>query len=846
MVNSHEKVILPGGLSCPTMDLASPWGLGPVFRLILLAVALLAIAGSAEGQAGDRKDEIQTPLPPELQLPPAPALSPEEELDTFRLEPGFKIELVASEPLINDPVVAKFDEDGRLWVVEMKGYMPNPDGKGEGVDNGSIVVLEDEDGDGRMDKKTVFLHRLVLPRALGFAPGGVLVLSPPDLLFCQDFDGDGEADEVTRIDTGLGGLANPEHSPNGLLRGMDNWIHLAGHNRRYRFRSGRWEKSRSGGGGQWGISKDDVGRLFFNYNSSPLHADLIPSHYAVRHPGLGKAKGVNFTVLRQGPVWPVHLTPGVNRGYQEGLLKDGRLSRWTAACGPVIYRGTTFPSTYHGNAFICETAGNLVQRCLVEDENGFLRGRIATPDGEFLASTDERFRPVNLVNGPDGNLFVVDFYRGIIQHRMFMTSFLRHQVEDRGLATPLGLGRIWRVSPEDFSPAAPLRLSDAAPEKLVGLLAHPEGWWRDTAQRVLVDRQDFSVIPSLEKMAREGSARGRLHALWTLEGLDSRDPALLLEAMEDPDSAVAAASIRILEPTLASGIPKEFLPVLHRIAEMGPIEVRRQLALSLPYVPFEKARETWIALLKSGAPDAPLRTGAVSGLQGLEVALLGTIGPHPDWQTPPPGGRSLFRELGQCVAATGEEEDLLAILTDFLFAESVPLWQKEDLVAGLIAGLPKGRTFIGTAPPVMGKLAYLEAPSLRTPGGALAGKLKWVPTPETETPEDPQLLAAKNRGRSVFRRTCLNCHQAMGDGMEGLAPPLAGSEWLDRPAAELVRIVTNGLDGPIQVAGRSWNLVMPGVAGLSDEEVADVLTYVKFRWALSPERILPATVEAVR
>ena len=838
-----RELILPVELSCRAMDSTPTWRYSIALRLLCVATAPLLCASTVTSQAGDKKGELQPPLPAELRLPPPPTLSPEEAIESFTLESGFKIGLVASEPLIDDPVVAKFDEDGRLWVVEMKGYMPNPDGTGEEIDNGLIAVLEDEDGDGQMDKKTTFLHRLVLPRAIGFAPGGVIVLAPPDLLFCRDLDGDGEAEEVSRIDTGLGGIYSPEHAPNGLMRGIDNWIYLANHNSRYRFHAGKWEKSQVGVGGQWGLSKDDSGRLFFNYNSDPLRVDLTPSHYAIRHPGLGKAKGPNSSVLKQGPVWPVHLTPGVNRGYQKGLLNAGKLSRWTAACGPVIYRGTSFPPSFYGNAFICETAGNLVQRCIIEESDGTLKGSVATPDREFLASTDERFRPVNLFNGPDGNLFVVDFYRGIIQHRLFMTSFLRTQVEDRELATPLGLGRIWRISPNHDNGNEQPQMSTASSETLVQYLDHPQGWWRDTAQRVLVDRGDPAAIPALKILARKGSPLGRLHALWTLEGLNERDTTILKNALQDPDPWVNVAAIRILEPVLASSGIKDFRDSLATIARHGSIDSRRQLALSLSFAPFPGTEKIWAALLENGMSDAPLRTGALSGLQGLEIPLLEVLAEEASWEEKSHGRQALLHDLGRCVAAAGEEEDIAALIADFVLNPGTNVWQKESLLQGMVTGLPRGRTFTGLPPKSVRDLSQLQGSPLQSIAKSLQEKLHWVTVPETSAPQSPAFLAAQERGRRIFRTTCINCHQANGQGLDGLAPPLAGSEWLDKPNSELANIVTNGLDGPINVAGKSWDLVMPGIPSLSNKDVADVLTYIKFRWAKSPEHVLPVQVK---
>ena len=456
-----------------------------------------------------------------MNIPPAPPLSVDDALKSFRLQPGFEIEVVASEPMIETPVEIEFDEAGRMFVLEMRDFMPNVDGKGEDQRNGRVTLLEDADGDGRMDKHTVFAGDLLMPRAIAVVRGGLLVAEPPVLWFFRDTDGDGKADHKEMVSNDYGSQSNPEHNANGLLWGRDNWIYSANHTVRYRFSGSGWNKESTVFRGQWGLSQDDYGRLFFNSNSDQLRADLIPSEYLSRNKNFKSAFGVNVQLAKDQSTFPVRVNPGVNRGYQKGTLKpDGTLARYTAACGPSIYRGDLFPERFHGSAFVCEPAANMVRCNLLSEKDGIITATNAFPGEEFLASSDERFRPVNSSTGPDGALYIVDMYRGVIQHRMYVTTFLRQQVLDRKLETPLNQGRIYRVVPTGGRRPQPPNLAKMNASMLVAQLSATNGWVRDTAQRLLVERRDFVAIPLLERVVTGGTFPAAVHALWVLKGTE--------------------------------------------------------------------------------------------------------------------------------------------------------------------------------------------------------------------------------------------------------------------------------------------------------------------------------------
>ncbi|MBA3938710.1 MAG: dehydrogenase, partial [Planctomycetes bacterium] len=499
----------------------------------LLAATLLALARLAGAE------DMPDPLPLS-KIPPAPVVPPAQGVATMTVAPGFRVELVASEPLVDTPVALAFDGDGRLWVAEMCGFMPDVNGTNEDKPIGRIVILEDSDGDGKMDKATTFMDGLVLPRAISLTQGGALIAEPPTVWFAKDTDGDGKADVKTAAFAGYGGRGNMEHTANGLMRGLDNWLYSANHVARYRFQDGTWLAQPSANRGQWGVSQDDLGRLYHNNNSDWLSGDAVPADWYGRNPALSAIKGhtggAGEQIIHNQAVWTGRMNPGVNRGYRKGQLRDDfRLATCTAACAPFVYRGAAMPDCV-GDVFICEPSGNTVRRARITDQDGRLTGTNAydAQKKEFITSTDERFRPVNFAEGPDGALYLADLYHGVLQDKVFITPYLKRQSLARGLDKPLDLGRIYRIVPDKgWKPQPRPALEKAAIPALVAHLSDDGGWWRDTAQRLVVERGDKAAIPLLQALAVNAAAKplGRMHALWTLEGLGAADAPTLAKAL---------------------------------------------------------------------------------------------------------------------------------------------------------------------------------------------------------------------------------------------------------------------------------------------------------------------------
>ena len=806
-----------------------------------LPLAVLCLAAVAFAQIGDKAGEPQMQLVPDNQIPPSPARTPQDEMKTFQIAKGYQISLAASDPQIGDPVAAQFGPDGRLWVVEMQGYMPDLDGTNEDQPHGRVVVLEDKDGDGVFETSTVFLDNIVMPRAIALHRDGVLVGAPPHLWFCRDTNGDGKADEKIEVATDFGvrvdpsrpQLANPERAPNALLWGHDNWLYIGAYTARFKFKDGRWLRGLSNFRGQWGLSQDDFGHLFHNSNSDQMRADVIPSSYLNRNPNLGRTTGLNWKVATEQLVWPIRVNPGINRGYRPEMLREFKLKEFTAACAPWIYRADLFPADAYGNAFVCEPAGNLIKRNVVKSEGGAL---VATPyydQTEFLASTDERFRPVNLLTGPDGALYVIDLYRGVIQHRISLTTYLREQIVQRGLDKPLALGRVWRIAPEGAAVAPAKKLSAMTPAELVAELASGNSWRRETAQRLLVEAApDAAIDAALVALAKDSaSPMGRVHALWTLEGRAAVKAEAVLAGMAHADPRVRAAAIRVSEALMASPDRDAIVARWTELAATEAVtEVQQQLALSIGEAKSLAADLAGAALITRAGEVAFIQDAFLSGLEGREVGLFEVV-----MKKPADYSKTLPAALLRCVFSTrkpAQVERALAIIA------ALPLKSQQLTLLGSLATHPtitaKRPVKLSAEPASLAKLSKSKDAAMVKALAWFKSTVVWPGKPGVVVPvvkaltNEQQILF--DSGKQTFAGLCAACHQPTGKGLDGLAPPLADSEWVNGDPERIVKVVMHGLRGPIKVKGLSYSYDMPAAGFLSDEQIAGVLTYIRREW----------------
>ncbi|MBX3732333.1 MAG: HEAT repeat domain-containing protein [Verrucomicrobiae bacterium] len=602
-------------------------------------IHLGAVADHVEPEVSGRQMPRVAPTEPSL----APA--------TFELRPGFRVEPVATEPLVVSPVAVAVDEQARAYVVEMRDYSER---RPERL--GRIRLLEDPDGDGQYDRATVFLDGLPWPTAITCWDGGVFLGVTPDILYAKDTDGDGIADVREVIFTGFASdyapyetnRLNVQAMLNSFHWGLDHRIHgatsLSGGSvrlvdspftRRWRAAAGgapsgseaegavnlrgrdfsfdprNLDLRAETGGGQHGMSFDDAGRKFVCANSD--HLQLIafnaegrpPNPYVELPPARGSiaVDGPAATVYRRSPdePWRVLRTRWRVAGLVPGPIEGGgRASGYfTGATGTTVYRGDAYGPDFAGDAFIGDAGGNLVHRKKLRPTTTgwLLAGERASDEqtSEFLASTDNWFRPVQFYNGPDGCLWVLDMYREVIEHPWSIPANLKARLD---LDSGRDRGRIWRIVPNGFRARPDRRFVDPSrPADLVALLGDSNGWHRDTAARLLHQLQDpETVLPLRLQAANPTNRLARLHALTVLDGLGGLEVAALRQALEDPDPAVRRQGVRL---AFASG-ERDLMPALANLAADPDPWVQLEVALGLESWPPAARIPPLVTLLQTG------------------------------------------------------------------------------------------------------------------------------------------------------------------------------------------------------------------------------------------------------
>ncbi len=554
-------------------------------------------------QNGSKNDMLRTTDASVRAIPaftdnPSPVhLTPEQSIKTFKLPKGYHLELVASEPMIHEPVAIAWDGNARMYVAELNTYMQDVEGTDEHAPTSRVMLLEDTNGDGKMDKSSVFIDKMLLPRML-LCVGNELLVNETDtynVYSYKDNNKDGVADERRPVYTpDKKAPGNLEHQRSGLDWNVDNWIYMAVDAVRFRYTDGilKPDSIPSGSNGQWGLTHDNYGRLYFSSAGGET-----PALGFQINPVYGRMEFADQYKEEFNEVWPIIKTPDVEGGLKR-LRPDTTLNHFTASCGQVIFRGDKLPADLQGDLLISEPVGRLIRRAKVTNRNGKITLENAYDKEEFIASTDMNFRAVNMYTGPDGCLYIVDMNRGIIQEGNWTgpKSYLRPQIKRLGLDKNIQHGRIYRLVHDGMVPGSKPKMLDENSKKLVEYLGHPNGWWRDNAQKELVVRNDQSVVPLLKAIAagesneaiKSPSALARLHALWTLEGLNALDQNSITRALKDNDFEIRKAAVRMTEPYLKKS--DTMVETLAALKSDPVADVRMQLIFSLAYSESPKAR----------------------------------------------------------------------------------------------------------------------------------------------------------------------------------------------------------------------------------------------------------------
>jgi putative membrane-bound dehydrogenase-like protein len=583
----------------------------------------------------------------------------EAPLEGFEIHPDFALERVAIEPVVMDPVDLEFDEQGRAYVLEMPGY-PVP------AEPGRVVRLDDVDGDGIWETRTLYAEGFPIADSILPYRGGLLVASPPDLLYLRDADGDGRAEQRRVV---LSGFAadNTQHNFNGLAHGLDNWIYGANggnsgevfwpeapeetlplYDDDFRFDVEARELERyAHSAGGFGLSFDGWGRVYTTHNLYHVVQPVFPGRYLARLPGPLRSTREAISDHGEGParIFPVGIPETrVNHPEQSGYF--------SGACGIAVYTGGAFGPGFDDQVFVADVVSNLVHRSAIRAQGARMVASRAREGVEFLASSDRAFRPVNLTVGPDGALYVLDMHRTVIEHPEWIPDGIEAGLD---LRAGSDRGRIYRVTPRGGLPRASHSLARARPEQLVQALGHPNKWWRDTAQRLLVEQAETAPVPQLLTALRDpGSPHRRLHALWTLEGAGALPDEALVAALSDLHPRLREQALIVAEPRLPRSSSLTAAAVA--LAEDPDPRVRLQAVLTLGTLR-DVPDDVLVRVGRRDAADPWTRRALLGALAGRPTEALARLGvPGSD------GGLELARGLAGLV--NGGVADVLALLRD--------------------------------------------------------------------------------------------------------------------------------------------------------------------------------------
>ena len=562
-----------------------------------------------------------TKQPPVLPLPPA------DQQKQFILQPGYRIAPVLTDPQIKEPGAIAFDGNGRMFVLELRGYMQDADATGELDPVGRISRHEDADNDGVYERHTVFVDKLVFPRfVMPFGTNSVLTMesNADEVWQFTDTNNDGVADKKELFTSNFGRSGNVEHQQAFLYWGMDNWLYSTVNAFRVRWTPNGVVREPTGpNGAQWGATQDNDGKMWFQGGASGLPSYFqFPIHYGSF--SVADQYEKDFSIPWGAPVRVADMQPGM----RAVRMPDGSLNQVTGSAGNDVYRGDRLPADLVGDYVYGEPIGRIVRRVRPVVTDGLTQLRNAYLWNEFIKSTDPLFRPVDMATAPDGTLYIADMYRGIIQQATWSGpgTYLRARIEQYALDKVFGHGRIWRLTYDGIERdrTQPRMLSET-PAQLVSQLSHPNGWWRDTAQQLLVLKQDKSVVPALQQILKasnpstgsgqgpstgsgQGNLLARFHALWTLEGLGALDAGTVRAQMKDASPRMRIQAIRASETLYKAG-DRTFDADYRALAIDKDVSVAIQAMLTLNYLKAPNVAETVRAAQAASSARGVLEIG---------------------------------------------------------------------------------------------------------------------------------------------------------------------------------------------------------------------------------------------
>ena len=668
-----------------------------------------------------------------------------EAQESIELPNGYSLDLLLTEPIVEAPVMAAWDGNGTMYVVQMRSYMQDVDGKGEKDPISMITRHVDTNGDGTYDESSVFADNLVLPRFVMPLDDRVIVgmTNTLDLWTYRDSTGDGKSDEVVKIYEGGPRGGNMEHQPSGLLWGLDNWMYLTYEAKRYRFTDGKFiSEDIPRGSGQWGLTQDNWGRLYFSDAGGEKPAIDFQQPIVYGSMYLNGQLEEDFSTVH-----PIAEVPDAQGG-ERRIGPNGGVNHFTGAAGQSIFRGDRLPEEVRGSLFIPEPVGRLIRQAKVDRNDAKTTLKNATPGSEFIRTRDVNFRPVWTATTPGGQMLIVDMHHGIVQQANWTKkgTYLREVIQKWGLDKNIGKGRVYRLVHKDFKAGSQPRMLDETTQQLVAHLSHPNGWWRDTAQKLIILREDRdSVVPMLEEMAQnDASELGRLHALWTLEGLGKLSSNLVARALKDPASIVRTSAIRMAEPFMKSG----------------------------------------------------------------DTQIIATLsGPLPDDR------EMVIQLLNSISASRTTNPDLLDVIKSI--AETYPSDQ------------------------VVRSVLNVREEASRQAELAEANKL-----------QGEQFSKSMEHGKVIYQQLCFSCHGEDGHGAplagtdDKLAPSFVGSPRVVGSGENAVRVLLNGLEGPIE--GKTYVGLMVSMATNDDQWISDVVTYIKNSFGNEGPMVTPEVVARLR